>query len=382
MDAAISVTENLVKPAVDSFIGTAVDSIIGKVYINYVTSSFNMWESPCHLALFDSINERSFKMFENIIKNPNIIYAYNVDLIYLVNFVQKMKSDRSELVVPLKLIKEYIELFYVTRPYIWTDIFYPRLSLSPPVPKLVAWKLILEMLSQRDSTLTLLEEHVYMSFIMGKFTENVIELFFKETDHEIVPLLLSCSVFGNKRYSWLVKYWTLIKHRQGEFLCLALSNTEDIDNYDIYKVLEYVTSQRNPLLFDDKFTFKTTENLLPHALTLSKTIMFESSDLAWKCLYLLLSKSCGATSVGDFSENEMNLIESKMCNVCNECFESLVVISPYKLACAVNFIAMISKILRRKPIVYLTNAVLVYISNYEDKNITEDIYFEKIYYRI
>jgi len=341
-----------------------------------------MWESPCHLALFDSIDERSFKMFENIIKNPNIIYAYNVDLIYLINFVQKMKTDRSELVVPLKLIKEYIEMFYVTRPFIWTDIFCPRLP--PPVPKLAAWKLILEMLSQRDPTLTLLEEHVYRSFILGKFTENVIKFFFigsffKEKHREIVPLLLSCSVFGNKRYSWLVKYWTLIKDRQWEFLCLVLSNTEDIDNYDICNVLEYVTPQRNALLLEDKSTFKTTESLLPHALTLSNTILFNSSDLAWKCLYLLLSKSCGV--IGDFRENEMKLIESNMCSVCNECFTSLLVISPYKLACAVNFIAMIAKILRREPIVQLTDEVLVYISSYEVKNFKEHIYFDKIFYR-
>ena len=63
--------------------------VIGiQVYKDYATSSFNMWQLSSQLALFETTNAKSFKMFANVIENMYLPDAPSDDLINLGNFIR------------------------------------------------------------------------------------------------------------------------------------------------------------------------------------------------------------------------------------------------------------------------------------------------------
>jgi hypothetical protein len=345
-----------------------------------------MFASPYHLDQFETIDEKALKMFTDIIKKPDIIDIDIHHLNSLMKFVRRMKTEHSVLEISLVVIKGYIEKFGTHRPPIWTDIFCPRTINT--LPKLTEWKFILEMLSQRDAVLTPLsiEDEAHKTFIVEKISKEIVDNFFRNKEDKVL-LLLSCSAFGNKRFLWLRKYWTLLCF-QSDLLCLVLSNTTDINSEDLSSVLNKIKVQRNSSVvernsfLDDKSdkSDQITEKLSSYVFSLSFTVTFESDVLAWKCLYLLLSKSSGVFNDGDISEDiDIDLIESNMCKICNKCSKSTVVISPYKLACAVTFIAMLSA--SRTPKFKLELETLNYIDKYVKNSIKEDVHFPRILYK-
>jgi hypothetical protein len=346
-----------------------------EVYKGYATSSINMWQVPSQLALFGTIDDASFRMFTNILKRMHI------PTVHMNNFVQKMKTDKSSLHISLMLIKECAAQFGTLLPAPWTVIFcHP--SNTAPIPTLESWRLILEMLSQAEAVEYLRPldtDNDCRSKLSEKFSDDttIARLF---VDHVDARLLLSCSIFGNKRLSWLLTHWN-DSTKPLDLAYLILSTTIHADDINLLKVLQKIPTQDQGFLGTTTSSRKSSECLLGYAFTLGCRMTYTSPKIAWECIYLLLCKS-DSSDMSDIDDEKIDEIERNMCNICLLSLAGSTSDTnalQFTLACANNFIALIARTGFRNPLVKLDTETVMSIKSFGKSHL--HVHFEQIMYR-
>jgi frataxin-like iron-binding protein CyaY len=281
------------------------------------------------------INFRTVKKFINTIEQMDICSASIMELNNLIRFSRVMKLCGCNYHVPLFIIKKkIIELGLIKFDkckMLNLEYFFKR-KISRK-PKLETWILIMEILSQIDNCKEISEMDKECNYsILTYFTPELIDIFFEKDT--VMQLFLSCSIFGAKRFYWLNTHWNNVSDDHWELISLIISQTYSLDNKELFK-----------LLCNVNVNLLIPNNYILHIFQLGYTVSYYSSDLSWKCLYLLFLK-CPIKIYVSVTENDINAIEIIMSKVFNKC-SSDAKINYFKMGCAINFLISIQNIVNR-----------------------------------
>jgi hypothetical protein len=172
----------------------------------------------------------------------------------------------------------------------------------------------------------------FKTFMSNEFSDIIIKHLMSHDNDEIPALLLKCSIFGNIRYLWLLDNWKISTAMVN--LCCILTDNDNISDNNLRDILKKV---------------EHSKALLPHAFKIANSLQYDSPDLDWESMYLLLNASLH-TNVEEVHRFVINEVEILMYDVCVKNYNMRdTVASPYKFATAVNFLALICVIQGRTP---------------------------------